>query len=578
MIQILIKITQLTWIHELARTIGHKVHETLATLGNCLVPSSNRILFSLGFFCLALMNPFLNGFGQNQSVTGQIRLPEAQRPNILIITADDLTYNSLGAMGNPMSEITPNLDRLAQQGMLFTRGYVTTPVCGPSRESIFTGLLPTSHGTMGHGNQPPEWWNPPQPKLVGLLAWLGQHGYYTGVIDKHVSKYGTDSIDYTRNTVATGFGRDPGKYGELTREFITEAGKAGKPFILNVNAVDPHRPWAGEKYESEECIDFMLDHYKAEKEDFPDYPSGKPWPDPKKQYEPEDVVIPAPYPDTPEFRKWLSYYYSSVKRLDQVVGSTLEAIGEEEGKNTLILFLSDHGLGFAFSKWSLYPHGTRTPFIMKWPERLVAGKIDASHLLSTIDIMPTLLDAAGVPVPYELDGISFLPLLLGEREKWPREYIFTTWNFMDRGQRGDPVFQEYRPDLYRLAEEYRPMRALHGQRYVYVWNAWSDGETKIPPVMGGEGSPAISILSSMESAALYPDPQERKEFYLFRTPEELYDTEKDPGCLHNLARDVAFLPMLNRFRNQMLQTLKAQDDHELENYRRYLKTTDFSED
>lgn len=498
-------------------------------------------------------------------------LEDASRPNVLIITADDMTYNSLGVMGNPMENITPNIDQLAKEGMLFTRGYVTTPVCGPSRESILTGLYPGNHGVMGHGNQPPEWWKSPHAELTGLFKWLRENGYYTGVIDKHLSRYSAESVDYTRNTVATGLGRDPVKYGELTLEFLKEANQAGKPFILNVNTVDPHRPWAGERDETEQWIQFMLDYYEVDKKELNIYPNGKPWPDPKMMYLPKEVVVPAPYPDTPDFREWLSHYYASVNRLDEVVGRMLDALGEDIAKNTIVIFLSDHGMPFTFSKWSLYPHGTRTPIIVRWPDRVEPGQLDATHLLSTVDIMPTLLDALDVPVPYELDGTSFFPLLTKKNAEWPRENAFTTWNFMDRGHHGDSLFSEHRKNLYQKAQQYRPMRALHGQRYTYVWNGWADGETKIPMVMGGERSPAISILSNLESAGpLYPDPSERVQFYLFRAPEELYNVERDPGCLNNLAEDPAYRPMLKRYQRDMLAILEANRDHELDNYRKHL--------
>lgn len=514
------------------------------------------------------------GFGFSGTSKAAIHLnepEEASRPNIVIITADDMTYNSFGVMGNPMQNLTPNIDQLAAQGMLFTRGYNTTPVCGPSRESILTGLYPEHHGVMGHAVQPPNWWESPQKELTGLLKWLGRHGYYTGVIDKHVSRYSSDAIDYTRTTAATALGRDPEKYHELTQEFLEQADRAGKPFILNVNAVDPHEYWAGAPNETEAWIEAMLEIVGAEEEQLNKYPNGKYWPDPEQSYGPEEVVVPAPYPDTPGFRQWLTYYYGSVNRLDQVVGRTLQALREERARNTIIVFLSDHGLGWAFSKWSLYPHGTRTPIIVRWPERIKPGRLDATHLLSTVDIMPTLLHAVNVPAPYELDGTSFLPLITGGNVDWPRENVFTTWNFMDRGQRGDPVFSEYQEDIHQKTQEYRPMRALHGQRYVYVWNSWADGKTKIPIVMGGEGSTAISLLSNLESAGpLYPDPSERVQFYLFRTPEELYDVEQDPGCLNNLAEDPAYRPMLKRYRKGMLAMLEANRDHELTNYRKHL--------
>jgi N-sulfoglucosamine sulfohydrolase len=522
-----------------------------------------RTFFKISGFCSASLLT-----GGNSLIAGKDKTPSQQkRPNILFVTFDDMSYDSAGCMGNPMPDITPNIDELAQQGIIFTHGHNSMTICGPSRASFFTGLYPSSNGKLGHGKCPPQWWKQEKGdrKITDLSALLNENGYFTGLIEKSASRF--SKFDYKNNKTA--FGRDPALFHKRCTEFLNSAKSEDKPFFLNVNMRDPHRYWAGAPNETQRWIQNKI----RNKEKLNQYPNGKPWPDPEREYTSEEVVVPPAYPDDPDIRKWLTYYYGSVKRGDMCLEATLKALrqsGQED--NTIIVAVFDHGLGWAYSKWSLYPSGTRTPIIFKWPGRIKPGQTDATHVVSTVDIMPTLLEAVGMELPNAVDGKSLMPLIEEGNCSWNRSEVFCSFDFQNRGK-NEELHEEYSPELASKLLQYRPMRALHSLRYTYIWNAWADGKNKVPRDMGAQGVP-MQILQEKagnQPDTDYPDYGERAKFYLYRTPEELYDTTRDPGCLNNLIDDPAYKLLAQQFRRKMMKTLERIDDHELENYRKIIR-------
>ncbi|MEC7113945.1 MAG: sulfatase-like hydrolase/transferase, partial [Bacteroidota bacterium] len=137
-----------------------------------------------------------------------------KRPNVLMLTADDLGWDSLGCMGNPLPGLTPNLDRLAGEGLLIKRAYVSTPICGPSRQTLYTGLHPQSSGILGHGVQPPAWWRAKgrTTQRRSITSLLLDAGYFTGMIGKHGSEWCRFSLPAHGQNHQTGMGRDPARF------------------------------------------------------------------------------------------------------------------------------------------------------------------------------------------------------------------------------------------------------------------------------------------------------------------------------------------------------------------------------
>ncbi len=481
-----------------------------------------------------------------------------RRPNILFISADDMSFDALGCTGSRLPGISPNLDRLAGEGLLIDHCHIVTPVCGPSRAAWITGTWPHHNGMMGHYNQPPRWFgkSPITTNVPELLR--SQAGYYTGVICKNPTATGWD---YEAKERQTGLGRDPSKYEQITGEFIATAVRQGKPFFLHANSMDPHEYWAGQKYETKAWIDAMMGGGE-----YTTYPNGKPYPDPDITYSPEQVPVPACWPDNAAIREDIYTYYNSVRRLDQTVGAILRALkaaGQEQ--HTLIVFLSDNGIGGEFAKWSLYPLGTRTPMIVKWPGMVQPGRRDRASVVSAMDVAPTFLEAAGIEAPSFMDARSLLNIIRDTGRGEKRDMVFTCFNYMNNYPEQDEKYPAYTRDLADKFDNYRPMRSIHSTRYTYVWNGWADGKNQIPMEMSS-GQRIRKLLRATGH-------EKRAEFEAYRAREEFYDTVSDPGCLVNLIGEPAQAHQTDEFRRELLKIMERTNDHETPNYRADFKTS-----
>ncbi|MDD7984953.1 sulfatase [Lentisphaera marina] len=495
---------------------------------------------------------------------------EQNRPNIILITADDLSWDSLGCMGNPINGLTPNLDKMATDGLLIEHCFISTPICGPSRTALYTGRHPHSSGYMGHGVQPPTWWKKNGGKFpkTSITSELRKSGYLTGIVGKHgtsVCKFDEKFCDYQQ----TGFGRDANKYAAFVKDFFTRAKKENKPFYLAANTHDPHHYWPRSKGENKRWFDqgMRTSDWKA-------YANGKPYPDPLTQYTPEEIILPASYPNDINFKKEATLYFDAVNRMDQVIGEILLAL-EESGlsENTLVMFLSDHGMPWQMGKWSLYPSGTRTPLLIRWPATIEKGRREKNAIISAIDIAPTLADICGLEPIKGVDGKSFAQLVKHDDTEWDRKFAFSCFNYMNNNKIHDELAPTYSHDLYQKTEQYRPSRALNNTRFSYVWNAWSDGHTQLPKEMGGAVSHLLNKHSKNQLDKNYPDYKKRAKFMKFRAHEELYDVLKDPGCRNNLINKAEYRPVLEKMRREMKQVLRETNDHELENFMRLISRT-----
>ena len=510
-----------------------------------------RILLSYFFFACSLL------------ITSWAKLKKY--PNILLITADDLGWNSLGCTGNSLTGISPHLDNLAREGILIENCHIATPICGPSRHALYTGQFPHRTGYLGHGKQPPRWWLELKriPVKKSITSVLHDYGYVTGLIGKHGTDWCSFSTSPAGSNVDTGMGRNPEKYFTFAREFMDQTNKEGKPFFLSANAHDPHRYWARHRDETNTWIKAMMGTAN-----WRPFENGKPYPDPLTQFAPKDCPIPDSYPEAPFLRSELAKYYDSVNRMDQVVGELLHAL-EETGldQNTIVIFLSDHGLAWDMSKWSLYPAGTKTPLIIRWPNKIEPTQYNQKSLVSVVDLAPTIAEMCGLPPMEGVDGKSFLSLLCGAGTRWERTEAFSCFNYMNNDAELDRMVASYSPDLYRKMDQYRPSRALSSIKFNYIWNGWADGNTSLPRSMLGDF--ANFLRGNSERSEQYAD---RLNFINHRIVEELYDLRKDPGCLNNLAGNKNSHNVMKEFRTKMANFLRKTQDHELGNYLTFLDT------
>lgn len=453
-------------------------------------------------------------------------------PNILLITADDMNYDTPGVAGGRTVDITPNIDRLATEGIRFAYAHVTVGVCQPSRECLMTGRYPHRNGAVG--------FYPIHEDVPTLQESLKEAGYLLGILGKvgHLKPDVKFPWDYQRHATELGMGRDPDLYYQFTGEFLHKAKESGKPFFLMANSHDPHRPFAGSKQEEDMLRTGSHVHILESGFDSDDeFLAGSKYPAPNRIYRPAEVLVPGFLPDLPDVREEVAEYYSSAHRCDQTVGQVLRALRESGlEEETVVMFLSDNGISLPFGKSNCYLTSTRTPWIVRWPGKIKPGTVDDKHFISGIDYMPTILDVVGLPQIKNMDGRSFLPLLTGQVQDG-RDRVFTCYNETS-------------------ARRSYPMRCLQTKHFGYIFNDWSDGKTTYhAEPMGG-----LTFSAMRHAAKDQKSIADRVKMLVYRVPEEFYDFESDPNALHNLVDNPSFQNQVQQARNDMLQWMESTGD------------------
>ncbi|MCX7047496.1 MAG: sulfatase [Candidatus Sumerlaeota bacterium] len=439
--------------------------------------------------------------------------------NILLFTADDLNWDSPGTYGCKIRDLTPNIDRLATEGMKFMHAYSTVAVCQPVRGTMSTGLYPHHSGCRG--------FEPINDNVTTLNEILHHAGYIISMMGKnaHYMPHEKFCIDYERKAPELGQGRDPEKYHEFTREFLELARKRGAPFFHHVNCQDPHRPFADSEIEKNS------------------WPQNTPAT--RRVIKPEEVEVPKFLEELPEVRREVAQYFTSVHRLDETVGAVMGALKESgfEDKTLVLFYGGDHGMSFPFSKSNNYETSNHGGLIVRWPGAVKPGSVDDRHFVATIDFMPTLIEAAGLPPVAGLDGRSFVPALRSQQQE-------------DR----DRVYTVYYETSGRNAY---PMRCVRTQTHAYIFNAWSDGQYAYK----AENMAGLSWPAMQQAAQTNPEIARRVDFYLHRAPEELYDLTGDIAERKNLINDPASRNLAEAMRKDMQSWLERVGDPLLEIYR-----------
>ena len=470
---------------------------------------------------------FLRGLALGSAALLIPKLPGAARrepsspPNVLLITADDMNYNSPGVYGCGIPGITPNIDRLASEGMRFLNAHVTIAVCQPSRSVLMTGRYPHRNGAEG--------FEPIDTGIPTLQERLNTAGYLNGILAKtnHLQPAEKFLWDLSVNGGDLDQGRAPALFHENAKAFFERAKTEGKPFFLMANSQDPHRPFAGSQQE------------------FNKWGEHKPY---SRKIAETEAEIPGFLPELPNVRTEIAEYFTSVHRCDETVGEILRALrdaGLED--DTLVMFLSDNGMALPFAKTNCYLNSTKTPWIVRWPGRVAPGSIDARHFISGIDFMPTILEAAGLDQVEGMDGHSFLPALTGggglERDK-----VFT-------------VFHE------TSAKRRYEMRCVQDEEFGYIYNAWSDGAFEFK----NESQNGLTMKAMKTAAETDPEIAARVQLFLYRTPEEFYNFKNDPDALNNLIDDPSYKDQVNLRRLELKRWMRDVEDSLLSQYEQQIE-------
>jgi N-sulfoglucosamine sulfohydrolase len=417
---------------------------------------------------------------------------QAAGRNVVLFVTDDQSPDA-GCYGNPVIK-TPNLDRLAADGTRLDFAFCTTASCSASRSVILSGLFNHANAQYGHEHSYHHFRTYDDVKTLPVL--LSAAGYRTARVGKY--HVGPEAV-YHFDQALPGNARSPAAMAENCRELI--AADDQRPFFLYFCTADPHR--SGERIES-----------SPEKPNaFGNRPQGYPGIEPE-HYDPQDVIVPPFLPDTPVCRAELAQYYESVSRVDSGLGRLVEIL-RKAGKydDTMIVFISDHGIAFPGAKTTVYEPGLRSPCIVRRPEQKRRGGASQA-MVSWIDITPTILDFAGaLDAKQKFHGRSFLRAIDEERPAgWDEIYASHTFHEITM---------------------YYPMRVVRTRQHKLIWNIAHP--LPFPFASDLWEAPTWQDVYRRGTDALYG--KRTVQAYIQRPQFELYDLVADPHETKNLAAD-----------------------------------------
>ncbi|WP_309713120.1 sulfatase [Armatimonas sp.] len=436
--------------------------------------------------------------------------PPPLRWNVVLVTADDMNADSAGWMGNKLGA-TPNLDAFAATAHRFVNHHVSVPICQPSRAALLTGRVPHRNGALG--------FNPLSSGVPTLVRKLREAGWFTGSLNKQAHMKPESAFPWDLSL--TDSGKNPAIFGEQLSQCVKAASAAGKPFFINANITDPHRPFVGAGSTPQETEGSV------------------------KPYTPAEITVPSFLEDIAPVRREVAQYYSSVRRGDQSFGALLKAI-KDAGResDTLIIFLSDHGMSFPFSKATVYRNGTWSPVLLRYPGMGKPQKRE--EFVSSVDLLPTLLELLKQPALEGVDGRSWGPLLRGEKQS-DRDYVVTHVNTVSSGKSF-------------------PQRCIRTKDFAYQFHAWPDGT----PQFRVEAMSGITFAALKKASESDPKLKARVDQLTVGAPEQLFDLRTDPDERTTVTADPKYQAELTRLRRLLQVHMEKTGDPQLENFRKQL--------
>lgn len=424
----------------------------------------------------------------------------SKSPNILWLIGEDLSPD-LGCYGTEQVW-TPNLDRLAAQGVRYTRAFTTAPVCSASRSAFMTGMYQTTIGAHNHRSHRDDDYRVPEGVKV-LTDWLRPAGYFTANLremPEHFGYKGSGKTDWNFTYVGNTPGSKPfdsDKWSDL---------KLHQPFYAQINFQETHRTF----------------HAPA-------------------KADPAKVKFPKYYPDHPVTREDWAKYLDAASELDRKIGLILEQL-EKDGLagNTVVIFFGDHGQAHVRGKQFCYDEGLRVPLIVRWPDgagrpaSFKPGSV-SDQIIEAIDFSASTLAIAGAKKPAKMQGRAFL----GAHPEPARRYAFGA---RDRCDETVFRFRTVRDERYRYIRNFTPERPFlqhndYKERQYPVWNLLKelDSQGKLDPVQTFLTAPTMP-------------------------PEELYDTQADPDQVVNLVNSPSHQAVLKRLRTELENWIETSND------------------
>jgi len=433
------------------------------------------------------------------------------RPNILWILSEDISPD-LGCYGTPAVQ-TPNLDRLARQGIRFTQAFTTSPVCSASRSAMITGMYQTSIGAHHHRSHRDDGYTLPEP-VRPITDYFRRAGYFTAnVTTAAPGVRGSGKTDFNFNVRGKPFDGTDWAVKRPSNESTASRRKANQPFFAQLSISMTHR--GGHWKNLEEKLDNPVD--------------------------PAAVKLPPYYPDHPIARRDWATYLNSIQVMDQYVGKILQRLDDEGlAENTLVVFIGDHGRCHVRGKQWLYDGGIHIPLLVRWPGKLKAGQV-CDHLVSAIDISATVLKVAGIEPPAHIEGQVFLEPAGkgGWKPVKKRDYIIAARD--------------------RCDETIDRIRCVRTDRYKYIRNFMPDRPYTQKNRYKERSYPVLGLMKELHAQGKVTPVQAL--FMASRKPdEELYDLQADPYEVHNLAGSQEHQAILKRMRAILQQWIEETGD------------------
>ena len=347
---------------------------------------------------------FYLAFSSMNSIWSQ-QLELETKPNFVFILADDCTHWDIACYGSVDSK-TPNIDKLAEEGIKFNRCYQAAPMCSPTRHNIYTGLYPIKSGAYPNHTMVKEG----TQSIVHYLKPLGYRVAQSG--KRHINPASSFPFEY--------LGKKGNPEFDKVEAFLREVKSTKDPFALMLCSNEPHTPW--------------------NKGD-------------ASQFDKNAVSLPPNFVDTSETREAYCNYLAEINYLDGQVGTAMALLKKYDfDDNTLVIFASEQGNSFPFAKWTLYEAGVKSALIARMPNNIEAGMV-SEVIIEYADILPTFIEMAGGEIPNDLDGKSLVPIFKNPNQSI-KEYSFSlhTTRGINNGS------------------EYYGIRSVVDENYRYIWN------------------------------------------------------------------------------------------------------------
>ncbi len=419
-----------------------------------------------------------------------------EKPNVLIVIADDCSYYDIGCFGS-QNHRTPNIDKLAQEGLKFNNAFNSNSMSAPTRMSLYTGIYSVKHGGYPNGTITHV-----KPGTKSIPHYLGDLGYRVGLSGKtHIRPDECFPFEEVKGFKKNCNGEDTSYTLDGVTEFIGRSNT--QPFCLVVASINPHAPWTGK----------------------PRNPNT---------YNAAQLELPPYWVDTPETREEYMNYLHEVDLLDQEVGDVVQVLKDKnQFDNTLIIFVSEQGTKHAGAKWTVWNPGTKSAMVAYWKGKIAAGR-ETSALVQYEDITPTLIDLAGGTVPSVIDGKSMKNLLMGNTDEH-LDYVFCVHNNLPAGDDGYPI------------------RSVSDGKYKLVWNLTPHKTYSVVANQNAAYYLSWKAVDSDHARFIVNRYENRPEF-------EFYDVENDIFELTNLVGDAQHAERISNLKNVLKTWMESKGD------------------